>query len=60
VELVRRGAGGRSWLFAINHGGTPYELGADGVDLLTGAPVSATTPLRPGEALVVRESGRFG
>ncbi|SNT64533.1 beta-galactosidase [Asanoa hainanensis] len=54
VELVRRVAGDRSWLFAINHGETPYELGAEGVDLLTGDPVTPSSVLPPGAAMVVR------
>ncbi len=55
VEVVRRVAGDRTWLFAINHGETPYDLRADGVDLLTGEPVTRDTVLAPGAALVVRE-----
>ena len=57
VEVVRRTADGQSWLVAINHGERPYDLRADGLDLLTGEPVMATDPLRPGAAMVVREGG---
>ncbi|GIF63218.1 beta-galactosidase [Asanoa ishikariensis] len=56
VEVVRRTAGDRSWLFAINHGEMPYDLRAEGIDLLTGETVTWNTVLRPGAAMVVREA----
>jgi beta-galactosidase len=58
VELVRRRAGGgRTWLFAINHGERPATVAASGVELLTGAGVGGRLELPAGGVAIVREDG---
>jgi beta-galactosidase len=56
VEVVRRTARGRSWLFIINHAGAPVDvpLDAPGVDLVTGAPVEALVHVPPLDLAIVR------
>jgi len=55
VELVRRTAGQRSWLFALNHSTAPQDIAADGVELLTGATVSGSVRVAAGGVAVIRE-----
>jgi beta-galactosidase len=54
VEVVRRVDGERSWLFVLNHTPAGHEVPADGVDLLTGAPVAGTVLVPAGGAAVVQ------
>ncbi|SCG35393.1 beta-galactosidase [Micromonospora coxensis] len=56
VEAVRRRAGQVSWLFLLNHTDRPRRIPADGVDLLTGAPVHGEVVVPAGGAAVVREA----
>jgi beta-galactosidase len=51
VELVRRGR----YLFVLNPTDEPVAVPADGVDLLTGAPVGGTAAVAARGAAVVRE-----
>ncbi|GAA5038583.1 beta-galactosidase [Microbacterium fluvii] len=56
VEAVRRvGAGGRSWLFLINHSAADAVVPATGVELLTRAAVSGSVTVPTGSVRVVRE-----
>ncbi len=54
VEVVRRVAGDRSWLFVLNHTPAACEVAADGVDLLSGAAVTGSVRVPAGGAAVVR------
>ncbi|MGN9809888.1 beta-galactosidase [Micromonospora sp. BQ11] len=55
VEVVRRRAGDRSWLFVVNHTGTAVRVAVTGTDLLTGAACAGELTVAPGEVAVVRE-----
>lgn len=55
VEVVRRRAGERSWLFVLNHGDDACELAAAGHDLVADAPVGPVLRVPAGAAAVVRE-----
>jgi beta-galactosidase len=56
VEAVRRrAAGGRTWLFLLNHTTGPATVPADGVNLLTGAETAGSVELPSGGVAVVRE-----
>jgi beta-galactosidase len=58
VEIVRRAAaGGRSWLFVLNHTPDAAAVEARGVDLLSGRPVDGRLEVAPGGAAVLREHG---
>jgi beta-galactosidase len=51
----RHGDGGRSWLFAFNHGAATVTLPAAGLDLLTGRETTGSLDLAPGGVAVIRE-----
>jgi beta-galactosidase len=51
----RHGDGGRSWLFAINHGDRAATLPAVGLDLMTGREIRGSAVLPPGGVAVIRE-----
>jgi beta-galactosidase len=53
LEAVRRVGESGSFLFLINHGRTPIEVDAAGVDLVTGWAISV---LPPGAVAVIREA----
>ncbi|MGN9776470.1 beta-galactosidase [Micromonospora sp. H33] len=55
VEVVRRRAGERSWLFVLNHTGEEVRLSASGTELLGGTHCSGELTVPPGEVAVVRE-----
>ncbi|NJP33416.1 beta-galactosidase [Micromonospora thermarum] len=55
VEVVRRRAGERSWLFVLNHTGEEVRLAAGGTELLGGASCAGELTVPPGEVAVVRE-----
>jgi beta-galactosidase len=56
VEAVRRrAAGGRSWLFLLNHTSEPATVPASGVDLLTDVEMAGSVELPPGGVAVIRE-----
>jgi beta-galactosidase len=55
LETVRRFAGERSYLFAINHTAGPRQVRVSGDDLLTGTMVSGRLILEAGGSAVVRE-----
>jgi beta-galactosidase len=55
VETVRRRGTDADYLFLIDHTGSGAEIVADGLELLTGKPVSGTLTLPPGGVAVVRE-----
>jgi beta-galactosidase len=57
VEAVRRrGAGGQSWLFLLNHTAEPATVPATGVDLLTSVEAVGSVQLPPGGVAVIREA----
>jgi beta-galactosidase len=60
VELVRRTAGERSWLFVLNHTASPHDVPAVGVDLLTGAAIDGCVRVPRGGAAVIREHRSSG
>ncbi|MDT0571790.1 beta-galactosidase [Streptomyces sp. DSM 3412] len=55
IEVVRRRGTEADYLFLIDHTGKGAEVLADGVELLTGTPVSGTVAVPPGGVAVVRE-----
>ena len=55
VEVVRRRAGERSWLFAINHTDTHARLAVSGVDLLADTRCDGELLVPAGAVAVVRE-----
>ncbi|QLQ40093.1 beta-galactosidase [Micromonospora robiginosa] len=55
VEVVRRRAADRSWLFVVNHTGEPARLPVTGVELLGGTRCDGELTVPPGEVAVVRE-----
>ncbi|PWU56277.1 hypothetical protein DLE60_26540, partial [Micromonospora globispora] len=55
VEVVRRRAGERSWLFAINHTDTDARLAVSGVDLLGDTRCDGELLVPAGAVAVVRE-----
>ncbi|MEO7122491.1 MAG: beta-galactosidase [Lacisediminihabitans sp.] len=56
VEIVRRSSGERNWLFVINHSAQEARVSADGVELITGDPVSGTLVVPAGKVAVIRQS----
>jgi beta-galactosidase len=56
VEVVRRSAGERSWLFVINHSAEEARLEAAGVELISGATVDDTLIVPAGRVAIVRLS----
>jgi beta-galactosidase len=56
VELVRRVAGGTSYLIAINHTDRDAELPGRGDELLTGASCAGSLPVPAGAVRVLRET----
>ncbi|MEH0985600.1 beta-galactosidase [Micromonospora sp. CPCC 205556] len=57
VEVVRRRAGERSWLFVLNHTDAEVRLDVTGVELLGGAHCAGDLVVPAGEVAVVREEG---
>ncbi|NYF57840.1 beta-galactosidase [Micromonospora purpureochromogenes] len=55
VEVVRRRAGDRSWLFVINHTDAEVRLDVTGTELLGGARCTGELRVPAGEVAVVRE-----
>lgn len=55
LEIVRRRAGDRDYLFILNHDGKPRSVSLRGTDLLTGTKVTGPVELAPGDVRVVRE-----
>ncbi|MFI5681299.1 beta-galactosidase [Streptomyces cellulosae] len=56
IEVVRRRGEQADYLFLIDHTGKGAEAPAEGVELLTGTPVTGTVTVPPGGVAVVRES----
>ncbi len=57
VEAVRRRAeDGRSWLFLMNHSGTPATVAAQGHDLVAATDIERAVVLPAGGVAVVREA----
>jgi beta-galactosidase len=57
IDVVRRRAGDRSWLFAINHSAVDVELPVSGFDLASGEPVVGDVlRVAAGGYAVVREA----
>ncbi|MGN8247199.1 beta-galactosidase [Cellulomonas soli] len=54
LEVVRRHGTTADYLVAVNHADEPAELAAQGVELLTGAPVDGTLKVPAGGTAVVR------
>jgi beta-galactosidase len=55
VEVVRRAASDRSYLFVINHGTTGITYPTSGVELVTGDPVKGNLEVPAGAVRVIRE-----
>jgi beta-galactosidase len=55
VEVVRRTAEDRSYLFVVNHTAATAKVAASGVDLLTGDRHQGQTVVAAGSAVVLRE-----
>ncbi|MFG2733008.1 beta-galactosidase [Streptomyces canus] len=55
IEVVRRRGAEADYLFLIDHTGKGAEAPAEGVELLTGTPVTGTVTVPPGGVAVVRE-----
>ncbi|MFF3335008.1 beta-galactosidase [Streptomyces sp. NPDC002888] len=55
MEVVRRRGAEADYLFLIDHTGKGAEAPAEGVELLTGAPVTGTVTVPPGGVAVIRE-----
>ena len=55
VEAVRRRAGGRSWLFLLNHGAGEARVAVDGYDLVSAGSIDSEIVLPPGGCAVIRE-----
>jgi beta-galactosidase len=55
VEAVRRRGTEADYLFLIDHTGKGAEAPANGVELLTGTPITGTVTIPPGGVAVVRE-----
>ncbi|MEV0005766.1 beta-galactosidase [Micromonospora sp. NPDC050980] len=55
VEVVRRRAADRSWLFVVNHTDESARLPVTGAELLTGERCDGELTVPPGEVAVVRE-----
>lgn len=53
-EAARR-AGGRSWLFLLNHTDRPQRVPATSSDLRTGEPVTGTVTVPAGGVVILRE-----
>jgi beta-galactosidase len=55
IEVVRRRGAEAVYLFLIDHTGKGAEVPAEGVELLTGTPLTGTVTVPPGGVAVVRE-----
>ncbi|WP_330350922.1 beta-galactosidase [Streptomyces sp. NBC_00582] len=55
IEVVRRRGPVADYLFLVDHTGKGAEAPAEGVELLTGRPVSGTVSVPPGGVAVIRE-----
>lgn len=55
VEVVKRRGADADYLFLIDHAGRGAEIPADGVELLTGKPVTGSVTVPEGGVAVVRE-----
>lgn len=57
LEVVRRaGAGGRSWLFVLNHTDAASSVPVTGTELLSGGQLDGRLDVAPGGVAVVREA----
>jgi beta-galactosidase len=56
VEVIRRSAEDRSYLFVLNHTADPVEVPTSGFDLRHNQVVDGTTVVSPGGVSVIRES----
>jgi beta-galactosidase len=56
VDVTRRRAGERSWLFVLNHAAVPARVAARGRDLVSGRDVAEELVVDAGGYAVVRES----
>jgi beta-galactosidase len=57
VEVQRRRAGDRSWLFVLNHTDHEVSVQAHGTDIVSGADVGGAVTVAAGGVAVVRERG---
>ncbi|MEU0074037.1 Beta-galactosidase C-terminal domain [Streptomyces sp. NPDC006332] len=55
IEVVRRRGTVADYLFLVNHTGKGAEAPAEGLELLTGTPVTGTVTVPPGGVALVRE-----
>ncbi|WP_327312409.1 beta-galactosidase trimerization domain-containing protein [Streptomyces sp. NBC_01235] len=55
IEVVRRRGAEADYLFLIDHTGKGSEVPAEGVELLTGRPVTGNVTVPPGGVAVVRQ-----
>jgi beta-galactosidase len=54
VEAVRRSGPDCAWLFLLNHTESEQHVPAEGVNVLTGAPMTGRASIPPGGVTVVR------
>jgi beta-galactosidase len=55
LELVRRRADDRSYLFVVNHGSEAVTVRASGTDLITGADAADDVTVPGGSVRIIRE-----
>ncbi len=55
VEVVRRRADDRSFLFVINHGATSVDIPTAGVELVTGEPITTHATVPAGAVRIIKE-----
>ncbi|WP_405371952.1 MULTISPECIES: beta-galactosidase [unclassified Microbacterium] len=55
LEIVRRRGDEASYLFVVNHGGGDVQVGANGIELVTGAPVAGDLTVPAGAVRIIRE-----
>ena len=58
VEVIRRRGEDAEYVVAVNHGSDAASIAADGVDLLTGTPISGMLELAGGTVAVVRSEAQ--
>ncbi|RXZ45807.1 Beta-galactosidase C-terminal domain, partial [Agromyces binzhouensis] len=57
VEVTRRSADGRAYLFVVNHGADDADVAVRGTELVTGSVVDGRLVVPGGTVRVIREEG---